>query len=100
MDKRCWKIIIGIDNYYLSEEDKNFYLNAIAQGQSYVALKNGLILSKNFQSIVSVKMLEDFLKIEAGKWQCTTGKWHWNKDECDCGREYKLIDPLASQKLI
>ena len=96
MDKRNWRVTIGIDYYFLTEEEKNFYLRAVQAGQEFAVLKNGLVLTKNFQTIISMEIVNDFEKIEKGWLQCPTGRWHPSEiDKCYCDKKIEIHDGKA-----
>jgi hypothetical protein len=97
-----YRITIGINHYYLSEEEKEFYLKSISIGQDYVVLKSGKILSKQFMDIVSeqaVKEAENIdLKLSEGRWECDFGAWHYSGNECNCERSIEIKKMMEASK--
>ncbi len=86
MDKREFKITIGIRSYWISQEELNKYMvERVQPGVEYVSLRNGLmVLPIKFQDIVHRSVIEDSEKIEEGRWQCDKGNWHRVGGECRC----------------
>lgn len=95
-----YRVTIGINHYYLSEEERDFYLKSISQGQDYVVLKSGKILSRNFMDIVPDSAISDAedidLKLSEGRWQCDYNSWHFSGNDCNCE---KYIEIQASKEL-
>lgn len=73
-------LTIGIDKFYLSQGEADFYLAAVDQGVKYVQIGD-LTLGINFQSLAHKEAL-------AGKVRCKAGNWHTNKAECFCNGEW------------
>jgi hypothetical protein len=86
MDKK-WKLTIGIEPFYLTEDQKDFYLKAINNGVKYVQLDDKTFVGNSFQSLVHLDTLEENKKIEKGKWKCSYGKWHTEGWSCNCNLE-------------
>ncbi len=86
MDKREFKITIGIRSYWITKEELNKYMvERVQPGVEYVSLRNGLMLLPiKFQDIVHRSVIEDSEKIEEGRWQCDKGNWHRVGGECRC----------------
>ncbi len=86
MDKREFKITIGIRSYWITQEELNKYMaERVQPGVEYVSLRNGLmVLPIKFQDIVHRSVIEDSEKIEEGRWQCDKGNWHRVGGECRC----------------
>ena len=86
MDKREFKITIGIRSYWITQEELNKYMTERVQpGVEYVSLRNGLMfLPIKFQDLVHRSVIEDSEKIESGRWQCDKGTWHSLGGECRC----------------
>lgn len=78
-----WVIVIGIDKFYLTEEEKTYYLKAVGSGVKFVDLGDK-ILGTNFQYMAKDSAYEETKMIEEGKYQCKFGKWHTNGWECTC----------------
>lgn len=76
-------LTIGIDKFYLSEQEANFYLSSIDKGAKYVKIGD-LTLGTSFQSLVHKNALE-------GKYQCDTGEWHTKGAECYHNGEWKEL---------
>lgn len=92
MDKREWRVKIGVDVHWLTTAEKDFYLSSISQGIDLVKLRNGnLYLSKNPQEIVHISILEDNKKLSTRKWQCRKGKWHEKDSKCVCGVDFTPV---------
>lgn len=70
-----WKLTIGIEEHYISWEDKELYLEAARNKKSTVKLSDGRIFNTNCQSLVSVQSILDNQRIEEGQWQCEHGEW-------------------------
>ena len=89
MDKREFKITIGIRSYWITQEELNKYMvERVQPGVEYVSLRNGLLfLPVKFQDVVHRSVIEDSEKIEGGRWQCDYGNWHNVGGECRCNIE-------------
>ncbi len=89
MDKREFKITIGIRSYWITQEELNKYMvERVQPGVEYVSLRNGLLfLPVKFQDVVHRSVIEDSEKIEDGRWQCERGNWHHVGGECRCNME-------------
>jgi hypothetical protein len=46
-----WKLVIGIEPYVLTDQEKDFYLAAIAHGEEHIQIKRGLFVSPHYQSL-------------------------------------------------
>lgn len=91
--KKDWVLTIGIDKFYLTKEEKDFYLESIAKGSKYVVIDTNKILGTSFQSLVSQQELSDGAYLAKGMEQCSFGKWH--KGTCMCGIDYEIVDGKA-----
>lgn len=78
-----WLIVIGIDKFYLTEKEKDYYLTAIMSGVKFVDLGDK-VLGANFQYMVKDTAVEETKMLSEGKWQCEKGKWHTKGWECTC----------------
>lgn len=47
-----WVLTVGIDKYFLTPEEKEFYMEAKAKGAEVVQLRDSLIVSTKFVSLV------------------------------------------------
>jgi hypothetical protein len=99
MDNRSWRLTIGRNHYYLTEQEKTFYLTSISAGQDFVVLKSGKILSKQFMDLVPLNAIEEAEKLDAGKWECEWKHWHSKGAECACMYEYIEVDGKIMQQL-
>jgi len=93
-----WRLTIGTNHYYLTKEEKDFYLNSLASGQEYVVMGNK-VLSSRFMDLVSDDALEETKNIDEGKYLCAFGKWHVNKTECHCGESY-IFDKKTNKYIV
>ena len=85
-----WILTIGIDKFYLTDEEKDFYLVSISHGNKYVSFQDK-ILGANLQSLVNISITEETKMIESGKKKCEFGKWHSVLRNCSCNLHI-LID--------
>lgn len=92
--KKDWVLTIGIDKYYLTSEQKEFYLKSIADGNKYVVIDNKY-LGVSFQSLVHKDVIEETKMINDGKYRCVYNKWHPNGVSCSCRYSYKIEDGKA-----
>lgn len=83
-----WIITIGIDKFFVTEKQKDFYLQAITAGNKYVVLDDTKVLGTNFQTIVHISEKDITKQLESGKWQCEKGKFHAKESICTCGKQY------------
>ena len=92
MDRREFKITIGIRSYWITQEELNKYMaERVQPGVEYVVLRDGLlILPIKFQEVVHRSVIADSEEVEQGRWQCTFGRWHTPGHDCLCNVE--LID--------
>lgn len=93
MDKREYKITIGIRSYWITQEELNKYLKErLKSGVDHVALRDGkLFLPVQYQDVVHRSVIEDSEKIDGGRWQCDAGTWHSLNAECYCDKEIVVI---------
>lgn len=96
--EKNWILTIGIDKFYLTEEQKDFYLESVGEGSKYVVIDNKY-LGVNFQSLVSKVTVEETKMLESGKSLCDYGKWHWNLRDCACSWNYEIEDGRAVKVL-
>jgi hypothetical protein len=89
MDKREYRIVIGIRSYWITKEELEKYLKERRKpGIELVALRNGgLFLPVQCQEIAHRSVIEDSEKIEEGRYQCDSGNWHAVGVECYCNSE-------------
>lgn len=52
--ERCWRVNFGREKFYLTGEEKNAFLKAVADGAKFVQVGN-LTLSANFYYICPIK---------------------------------------------
>ena len=79
-----WRLTIGINHYWLSNEEKEYYLKSIDGGADKVVLESGLILSKNFLDIAPKNMVEDSNVLDKGGWYCSSRVLHESGEQCYC----------------
>lgn len=91
-----WIIAFATEKFYVTEDDAKFYMQEIAKGTRFVALKNGMMLSDRALYVIPSNVIDDSKKLESGKWQCETGNWH-HKDlkDCVCKIRYEIVDGKA-----
>lgn len=99
MDKK-WKLIIGIEAYYLTDSQKDFYLDAVNKGVKYVALDEKRYLGTQFQTLVHLDVIDESKKMDTGKWQCSYGKWHEKGWDCNCGKKLVFDEVTKTYKEI
>lgn len=97
MDKRTWCIRFGIEAEWVTEEDKDFYVQAVASGQQVIVLRDGRVFSPRFTKISSRSHMENNKHLEAGQWQCGTGTWHNKGVECFCEHSYQFEGGVARE---
>ena len=85
-----WRVVIGIDKFYLTEEEKRGYLQAILSGVKFVDLGDK-VLGANFQYMAKDTAIEETKMLDEGKWLCPKGKWHTKGWECTCDLKEKLL---------
>lgn len=47
-----WTLTVGIDKFILTDQEKEFYLQAINAGEKHIQVKRGLFVGTNYQSLV------------------------------------------------
>src|SRR5436190_23375706 len=89
MDKREFKITIGIRSYWITKDELDKYMKERTRsGVDHVALRDGLlILPIQCQEIVHRSVIDDSEKIQEGRWQCDAGSWHKDGTTCYCNTE-------------
>lgn len=89
MDKREFKITVGIRSYWITKEELDKYLKErIKPNVDHVALRGGLLLLPiQYQDVVHKTVIDDSEKVEDGQWQCDAGKWHIRGRNCYCNIE-------------
>ena len=88
-----WILTIGIDKYYLTEKEADFYSKSVERGAKIIAIRPTLSVSSNLQSLVHKSEVEATKAIEAGKWQCTHGNWQPKSIRtCSCTKSYVLTE--------
>src|SRR3954447_11442331 len=89
MDKREFKITVGIRSYWITKEELDKYLKErIKPNVDHVALRGGLLLLPiQYQDVVHKTVIDDSEKVEDGQWQCDAGKWHSRGRNCYCNIE-------------
>jgi len=94
MDKREFKITVGIRSYWITKEELDKYMKErLKSNVDHVALRNGLlILPIQYQDIVHRSVIDDSEKIEDGRWQCDSGMWHNTATRCFCNVEMIELD--------
>ena len=78
-----WIIVIGIERFYLTDKEKEYYLQAINNGVKYVDLGDK-VLGSNFQYLAKNTAIEEAKMLDEGKWLCDKGKWHTKGWQCTC----------------
>jgi hypothetical protein len=86
MDKREFKITVGIRSYWITKEELDKYLRErVKNNVDHVALRGGmLLLPVQYQDVVHRSVIADSEKIDDGRWQCDTGTWHNAGARCYC----------------
>ncbi len=89
MDKREFKITVGIRSYWITKEELDKYLKErLKSNVDHVSLRGGLLLLPiQYQDVVHKTVIDDSEKIEDGRWQCDAGKWHNTGTRCFCNVE-------------
>jgi hypothetical protein len=89
MDKREFKITVGIRSYWITKDELDRYMRERTKpGVDHVALRGGLLLLPvQCQDIVHRSVIEDSEKIDDGRWQCDAGNWHNAGSNCYCDKE-------------
>ena len=49
-----WKLVVGIEKYILTDQEKEFYVHSVAQGDQHIQIKRGLFVSPNYQSLAEL----------------------------------------------
>jgi hypothetical protein len=78
-----WIIVIGIEKFYLTDKEKNYYLSALNTGVKFVDMGDK-ILGANFQYMAKTSVFEETKMLDEGKWRCEFGKWHTKGWACSC----------------
>jgi hypothetical protein len=81
-----WIITIGIDKFYLTQKECDFYLVSLANGAKYVKIDDTKVLGANFQSLVHTSVITESKMLAEGRWQCNYGKWHQEGWSCYCDK--------------
>lgn len=70
------------------------------QAHSFIKLKElGLTInSADVSGVYTVQQYEDMQKIEQGMRQCTFGKWHGRREECQCAHERRKAHDEAMRR--
>lgn len=98
-EKREWRVKLGIDHYWITTAEKDYFLKAINSGQELVVLRGGkLILSKSIIEIVHKDEIVAAQMLDKGYRQCEHG--NWIPERATCGShadsrpvlEYKFDD--------
>lgn len=84
-----WLIVIGIDKFYLTDKEKDYYLQAITSGVKFVDLGDK-VLGANFQYMAKDTAITETKMLDEGKWLCPKGKWHTKGWECTCDTKLSL----------
>ena len=78
-----WKLTVGIDHFWLNEEEKNTLLQGMSGGKEFVVLKSGLMIAtRAIQTLVPREVIETTENLDDGKFECEYGKWH--NEVCIC----------------
>lgn len=77
-------LTIGIDKFYLTKEEKEFYVSSVENGAKLVRIGD-MVLGVNFQSLAHKNVI-------AGKEQCDSGNWHTKGTDCYCWGEWKQVE--------
>ena len=85
-----WILTIGIDKFYLTKKQADFYLQKVGEGAKYVAFDENKVLGVNFQTLVNSKAVDETKALSEGKWECETGKWHSRNAKCYCTKKWIL----------
>lgn len=87
---KVWLVVIGIDKFYLTEQEKEYYLSAISGGVKFVDLGDK-VLGANFQYMAKNTAIEETKMLDEGKWLCKSGKWHSKGWDCTCENKIEQI---------
>jgi hypothetical protein len=89
MDKREFKVTVGIRSYWITKEELEKYLKERkVPGVDLVALRGGLLfLPTQCQEIAHRSVMDDSEKIDNKRWRCESGNWHANGNDCMCNVE-------------
>lgn len=79
-----WKLVVGIEAFYLTDREKEFYLNSISKGAKFVQVNDYLMLGANFQSLQHEEVMTERDQIEDGRYKCAHGRWHTKGWACLC----------------
>lgn len=85
-----WVLTIGIQKFYITEKQKDFYLKSVQEGQKFVVLDETKVLGTNFQTLVHSSELDITKQLDTGKWTCDKGKVHAKGAVCMCGKHYEI----------
>lgn len=47
-----WTLTIGIDRFILTDQEKDFYLQCVQNGDKHIQIKSGLYVDPNYKSLV------------------------------------------------
>lgn len=95
--EKNWILTIGIDKFYLTDKQKDFYIQSVNAGVKYVLIDEYKLLGTSFQSLVNEKAIEETEMLKAGKAKCEYEKWH--KGSCLCGRQFEIVNGKAIEKI-
>lgn len=79
-----WKLVVGIEAFYLTDREKEFYLTSISKGAKFVQVNEYLMLGANFQSLQHEEVMTERDQIEDGRFKCEYGRWHSKAWKCMC----------------
>lgn len=84
-----WRLTIGTNHYYLTAEEKDFYMACLSRGEQYAQMKDK-ILSTRFMDLVSTDTIDSTELMDKGKWKCDFGYWHEKGVSCNHANKYEL----------
>ena len=51
-----WYLTVGIKEFLLTDQEKEFYLKAVDAGEEHIQIKRGLYVGPNYQSLVEANV--------------------------------------------
>ena len=49
-----WKLVIGIEQFFLTDQEKEFYVRAVSSGEQHIQIKLGLFVGPKYQSLAEL----------------------------------------------
>ena len=91
-----WIIAFAVEKFYVTEEDAKFYMEQVASGKKFIALRNGMMLSDRALYIIPSDVIEESKQLAEGKQRCEFGKYHTG--DCHCSFVYEIENGVAVKK--